>query len=237
MAQKQAQGISRKAIVAVAVVVLILVALAFAIAISFPKARVVDETVGIVRFEQSRHDAIEQYERQRAEKLEAQKRQEAKEAEEQRAREREEAAKLENLKNELPYIGLDESQIDATWLGKHDMFDSEPVSGGDKQGAVTYMWTARNGTDDVIFYAWVRDKKIIAVKHGLEGTDYWPEIRGMPNLYATGQAKYRAPVPDEDPGDYDDPGEYADNAEDWFAEQGYEDPYNAAYEYWENNAG
>ncbi len=69
--------------------------------------------------------------------------------------------------------------------------------------------------------------------------NYWPDGSALPDLDASGDLKPELQTPDGefDPVDYDSPEEYADDAEPWFAEHGYSDPWDAAYAYWEDNAG
>ena len=146
----------------------------------------------------------------------------------------------ENLSSLLPYRGLSEQWIDDTWLGRHDAYDPNPCNEYRREGTTRYFWTARNGTGDVVFTAYMRDGVVVDTRRDNGWTDYWPDIDGYPDLYASGRQNLpetRSAYPDEDPTDYLSPDDYADNAADWFADQGYNDPWAAAYEYWENNAG
>ena len=141
-----------------------------------------------------------------------------------------------DLAEKLPYQGMNAFWIDQTWLGPHDEYDDVPIEGGQKEGATTYMWKAKNGTNDTIFYAYVRDYEVIAVSKGYSATDYWPDLWGKPDLYASGKARPPS-IPSErpDPADYDDPDDYADDAEAWYTAHGSDDPYADAVEDWEAN--
>lgn len=144
-----------------------------------------------------------------------------------------------DLGEKLPYVGLSSVWIADTWLGEPDEIDTVPISGGTKEGAITYKWKAKNGTDDVVFSAYVRDDAVIAVNRGYSATDYWPDLWDMPDLYASGTPRetetYTPEPTPPDPADYDDPEDYADDTSDWFEKHGYDDPWGAAEEYWEDN--
>lgn len=59
----------------------------------------------------------------------------------------------------------------------------------------------------------------------------------MPNRDASGEEVKTAVPTYESPYDYDSPDDYADTAEDYFRWLGYDDPYGAAYQHWEDLAG
>lgn len=143
--------------------------------------------------------------------------------------------KPKGLSKKLPYIGLSAKYIDETWLGKHDEYDGKPIEGGQKEGAVTYTWTSDNGKNDPIFKAYVRDGKVIAVLRDNLYTDYWPGDIACkyPNLKATGRSTSEDTEVPPDVSDYSSPSAYADSEEEWFRDNGYKNPYDAAYAYWE----
>lgn len=142
----------------------------------------------------------------------------------------------------MPYIGLPEELIDRTWLGEHDIVDEVIGGSGLLAGSVPYQWCAENGTDDIIFTAYVRDGEVIKVNKNMLWSNYWSVPDSFtsldyPDLDASGERVEVEPLMGnrEDPLDYDTPEEYADNAEDWFRANGSEDPWDEAYRYWEDN--
>ena len=156
------------------------------------------------------------------------------------------------ISESLPYKGMDVAFIDETWLGEHDG-EGDAVGGtGSKAGSIPYYWLADNGTGDKVFTAYVRDGKVIAVNRDNSSTDYWRSEDGSydyPDLDASGERvdgdgdgggddddDSSAHVTLEDPLDYDSPEEYADNAYKDFEALGSDDPWDDAYEYWEDNA-
>lgn len=116
-------------------------------------------------------------------------------AEEAAAREAELAEDLERVPDEqlaqmLPYIGMPEYRIDATYLGTHadrttveDYFDeNRELQHGN---AVRYRWEARNGTGNYIFTAYVTNRRVVGLSKWLEQTENWPDPNGLPDLYGT----------------------------------------------------
>ena len=145
-----------------------------------------------------------------------------------------------DLAEQLPYIGMPEAWISATWLGTPDTLERSNVrdDNGISVTQTAYRWKSKNGRDDTVFTAYVMRGEVIRVNKGYSASGYWPELWGMPDLYAQDPFA-NAPAVDsrpDDPSDYDSPEEYADDVSDWYAEHGYEDPWSAAYEYWEDNA-
>ena len=154
----------------------------------------------------------------------------------------EEAASEEDYSDRMPFKGMSEKYIGSTWMGEPDEV-SEPSESGQYKGAVTYRWCAPNG--DVIYSATVFEGKVKGTSKIKNHTDYWMDpgsyfagSREFPNLEGTGEyiETSDGSIAREDPEDYSTPEEYADNAEDWFAQNSYDDPWDAAFEYWEENA-
>lgn len=141
----------------------------------------------------------------------------------------------------LPQVGMDASLIDETELGPHDG-ESRPIDGGMWKGGASYYWLARNGTGDQVFSAIVKDGEVVKVNKFNMFKDYWNDGtvtgRDFPDLYASGEEVPRTTVAPQldDPVDYATPEEYADNNEGYFEYYGYDDPWDAAFQYWEGNA-
>lgn len=143
----------------------------------------------------------------------------------------------------LPFIDMDASLIDQTWLGAHDEEGEVITGGGLFAGGTPYCWRAWNGTGDRVFEAIVRDGRVIKVNKDNLGKNYWAvpgQIldRELPDRTASGAQVDRGScgsIPD-DPTDYDSPDEYADNNSYAFAANGASDPWQSAYDYWCGNA-
>ena len=153
----------------------------------------------------------------------------------------EQPAQQEDVSHGLPHRGMSAELIDATWLGAHDD-TGDVVQGGQLTGCVPYNWRAQNGTGDMVFAAYVRDGEVIRVSKFNMGTDYWIDAgrrsRALPDRAASGAQAASGGAgwsPSEDPQDYGSPEEYADNAQGEFAAHGSADPWNEAYNYWEDN--
>lgn len=146
------------------------------------------------------------------------------------------AEKPEDLAERLPYEGMSEEWIDETYLGAHDE-DADITFQG--RSSTNYYWHAHNGSGDIVVSVVCQDGVVASVLRRNRDRDYWPDGSTLPDLDASGELKPEFQTPDGefDPIDYDSPEEYADDAETWFAEHGYSDPWDAAYSYWEDNAG
>lgn len=143
----------------------------------------------------------------------------------------------------LPYEGMDVKFIDLTWLGEHDGTETD-------DDETQYYWLADNDTGDRVFTAYVVDGVVDTTFRNNAGTNYWKDEEedfDYPDLDASGEDVKRdygdddddssANITLEDPLDYNTPEEYADNAYKDFEALGYDDPWDAAFEYWEDNAG
>ena len=86
-----------------------------------------------------------------------------------------------------------------------------------------------------MFAAIAQGGQIVKVNKYLTSTNYWPTIFGLPDLTASGEATPKPEPFKPDPLDYSSPEDYADEAEPWFEYHGYDDPWNAAYQDWEEN--
>lgn len=126
--------------------------------------------------------------------------------------------------------------LDKTWLGAPER-TGEIIDGGLFDGGVTYYWYSSNGLHDVLFSATVRDGEVINVAKWNTGRNYWEGYWGLPNRDASGEVVKATAPTYESPYDYDSPDDYADTAEDYFRWLGCDDPYDAAYQHWEDLAG
>lgn len=138
-------------------------------------------------------------------------------------------------------VGMDSSLIDETELGPHDG-DPKRIDGGLWKGGYSYYWCARNGTGGQVFSAIVKDDEVVKVNRFNTAKDYWNDgtVLGhdSPDLYAAGAEVPRDTLPPQldDPVDYATPEEFADNNEGYFQYYGYDNPWEATFEYWEGNA-
>lgn len=141
----------------------------------------------------------------------------------------------------LPWVDMDASLIDATWLGAHDEL-GEAATDSWREGATPYYWDAQNGTGDHVYVAFVRDGRLVSMERLNIDKNYWAvenslEQRDLPNRMASGDVvpapKTESELPD--PLDYDDPDEYAEDAMAYFEELGEPKAYEAAVDYWEDN--
>lgn len=203
---------------------------------------------GLFAEEQEHIDEIAEQERIAEEERlaeEEQQRQEAEETEDARLSqeeqdrieaEQEEQRFIESLADKIPYKGMEEKYISMTFLGEPQ--DSTIYDEGTPDQWVAYSWNSLNGKDDTLFIARCEDGVVTSVSKFKENTDYWPEYFGLPDRYASGEkselAKQAENTP-PDPFDYDSPEEYADNVDGWYAEHGYDDPWDAAYNYYCGN--
>lgn len=140
------------------------------------------------------------------------------------------------VEESLPWQGMPAELLDKTWLGTPER-TGEIIDGGLFDGGVTYYWYSTNGLHDVLFSATVRDGEVINVAKWNTGRNYWEGYWGLPNRNASGEAVKAAAPTYESPYDYDSPDDYADTAEDYFRWLGCDDPYDAAYQHWEDLAG
>lgn len=164
---------------------------------------------------------VEPAPRETAESAEAQREDAAQPAEEQPP---------SDLSDRMPYAGMPEAWIDATYMGPHEAVDASGAT-------TTYKWYSRNGKHDLIYAAYCKGGAVDHVAQMLTATDYWPGIVcEKPDFYAEGVPE--SPVVDEkpDPADYDDEDDYASAAEDWYLRHGVDDPDAAVAEDWEENA-
>lgn len=146
----------------------------------------------------------------------------------------------EDLSDSLPYTGMSADLIDETYLGAHDD-EGDIVEGGSKEGSFPYYWLAYNG-EDRIFTAYVDidTNRVVGTFRNNTDKDYWydessGEVLDLPNLDGEGERAEDdedVPLRLESPSKYDDPGDFADANEDYFEAQGYDDPWDEAYTYW-----
>lgn len=155
-----------------------------------------------------------------------------------------EAAPPADLAERLPYVGLSESFIDATYLGtastvtENVVYDRSGIWTKPDLTATQYRWEATNGSGDTVFAAYCSDGRVVKIQKWNTGKDYWPDVQGLPDLDAEGKPRFEQgsdPTPPDPTDYYESADEYADDAYWWFEEQGYDDPYEAAAEYWELN--
>ncbi len=138
--------------------------------------------------------------------------------------------------NRLPYVGMSGDLIDATWLGPASGV-GDKTEGGKFAGSTPYYWRAQNGTNDLVFSAYVKDGEVVMVAKFNTSKNYWGSAGGssvlsreLPDLYASGETVEKDASaaqdgkPDAD--GWDDPDDYAKANADAF------DSYDAAYDYW-----
>lgn len=151
--------------------------------------------------------------------------------------------KPEGLSKKLPFVGLSETWIDQTWLGKHDESKNLPAEGAFDARTI-YYWNADNGTGDRVFSAQVENGEVTRVSKYNQRTDYWqdpddPSLLGndFPNMKGTGRPVHVEPSEPmlPDPSDYANAEVYADAAEGYFEYHGSSDPWGDAVEHWEEN--
>lgn len=139
---------------------------------------------------------------------------------------------LPDVSGKLPYIGMPAELIDATWLGPADEVADAVEGTGLLAESVPYRWHAENGTDDLVFSAYVRDGEVLKVVKENLCKDYWKQpgsavARDFPDLggeggQVGGGASLRVP----DPEDYDDAEDYANAAAGAFGSR------DAAHDHW-----
>lgn len=133
----------------------------------------------------------------------------------------------------LPYKGMPAEYIDQTWLGAADEV-GEQVTGGKLKGSTPYYWNARNGTDDRVFAAYVKNGEVIGVAKYNMGKNYWGDgssvvSSDLPDLEASGESVGKngsASTSKPDPDGWDDAEDYADANSSQFKS------WDEAYEYW-----
>lgn len=139
---------------------------------------------------------------------------------------------LPDVRGKLPYIGMPAELIDATWLGPADEVADAVEGTGLLAGSVPHRWRARNGTDDLVFTAYVRDGEVLKVVKENLCKDYWKQpgsavARDFPDLGGTGGQVGGSTSPRvPDPEDYDDAEDYADAAASAFGS------WDAAHDHW-----
>ena len=135
-----------------------------------------------------------------------------------------------DLADRMPYAGMPEAWIDATYMGPHDAAEASGTT-------TIYKWYSRNGKHDLIYGAYCKAGAVDHVAQFLSATDYWPGIAAKkPDFYAQGIPD--SPVVDEkpDPADYDDEDDYISASEDWYRRHGADDTDAEATEDWDANA-
>ena len=139
---------------------------------------------------------------------------------------------LPDVSGKLPYIGMPAEFIDATWLGPADEVADAVEGTGLLAGSIPHRWRAENGTDVLVFTAYVRDGEVLKVVKENLGKDYWKQpgsavTRDFPDFggeggQVGGSASPRVP----DPEDYDDAEDYANAAASAFGS------WDAAHDHW-----
>lgn len=139
-----------------------------------------------------------------------------------------------DVRSRLAYVGMPADYIDVTWLGPADEV-GEKVTSGKYAGATPYRWRAKNGTNDLVFSAYVKDDEVVMVFKSNTGKNYWGSSDGssalsreLPDLFASGEAvkEKTSQSAKPDPDAWDDPDDYAAANESAF------DNYDAAFDYW-----
>ena len=139
-----------------------------------------------------------------------------------------------DVRNRLAYVGMPADYIDVTWLGPADEV-GEKVTSGKYAGATPYRWRAKNGTNDLVFSAYVKDDEVVMVAKCNTGKNYWGSSGGssalsreLPDLFASGETvnEKTSQSAKPDPDGWDDPDDYAAANESAF------DSYDAAFDYW-----
>ena len=139
---------------------------------------------------------------------------------------------LPDVSGKLPYIGMPAELIDATWLGPADEVADAVEGTGLLAGSVPYRWRAENGTDDLVFSAYVRDGEVLKVVKENLGKNYWKQpgsavAHDFPDLGGTGGQVGGSTSPRvPDPEDYDDAEDYANAAASAFGS------WDAAHDHW-----
>lgn len=138
-----------------------------------------------------------------------------------------------DVSDRLPYKGMPAEYIDQTWLGPADEVGDQ-ISRGKYKGGAPYYWRARNGTDDLVFAAYVKDDEVAGVAKFNLGKNYWGGgssafSNEFPDLEASGEAVGKhdsAQAAKPDPDGWDDAEDYAN------ANFSYFNSWDEAYEYW-----
>ncbi|MDO4848251.1 MAG: hypothetical protein Q4B45_00560 [Coriobacteriia bacterium] len=133
-----------------------------------------------------------------------------------------------DVSDKLPYKGMPAEYIDQTWLGPADEM-GDRISGGKYSGGAPYYWCARNGTDDLVFAAYVKDGEVAGVAKFNLGKNYWDGGSEYPDLEASGEAADKhgsAQAAKPDPDGWDDAEDYAN------ANSSYFKSWEEAHDYW-----
>lgn len=133
-----------------------------------------------------------------------------------------------DVSDKLPYKGMPAEYIDQTWLGPADEMGDQ-ISGGKYNGGTPYYWRARNGTDDLVFAAYVKDSEVAGVAKFNLGKNYWDGGSEYPDLEASGEAVGKhdfAQAAKPDPDGWDDAEDYAN------ANSSYFNSWEEAHDYW-----
>lgn len=138
---------------------------------------------------------------------------------------------LPDVSGKLPYIGMPAELIDATWLGPADEVADAVEGTGLLAGSAPYRWRAENGTDDLVFTAYVRDGEVLKVVKENLCKDYWKQpgsavTRDFPDLGGEGEQVGGASSRVPDPEDFDDAEDYANAAASAFGS------WDAAHDHW-----
>ncbi len=143
-------------------------------------------------------------------------------------------AQVVDVRSKLAYVGMPADYIDVTWLGPADEV-GEKVTSGKYAGATPYRWRAKNGSNDLVFSAYVKDGEVVMVAKCNTGKNYWGSSDGssalsreLPDLFASGETvkEKTSQSAKPDPDSWDDPDDYAAANESAF------DSYDAAFDYW-----
>ena len=135
-----------------------------------------------------------------------------------------------------PYPDLSEDLVEQSKLGKADVIYTEPGS----NPATYYYWFSENKPDDISYAVKCENGVVVDFRMSLITlkTDGWPDPFNLPEERTAPSTSHAPSTPrvdnPPDPYDYDSPEEYADNEDQWFADHGYDDPWDAAFEYWES---
>ena len=133
-----------------------------------------------------------------------------------------------DVSDKLPYKGMPAEYIDETWLGPADEMGDQ-ISSGKYSGGTPYYWRARNGTDDLVFAAYVKNGEVAGVAKFNLGKNYWNDESEHPDLEASGEAvdKHGSDQSAKpDPDGWDDAEDYAN------ANSSYFNSWEEAHDYW-----
>ncbi len=143
-----------------------------------------------------------------------------------------------DVSGRLPYKGMPAEHIYQTWLGPADEV-GEQITGGKLKGSTPYYWNARNGTDDRVFAAYVKNGEVIGVTKFNLGKNYWGDgssvvSSDLPDLEASGESVGKngsSSTAKPDPDGWDDAEDYANANSSRFTS------WDEAYEFWLEEMG